>query len=402
MMANEDDFLDEFTSPKSDRNSDIDEMSSEELRQEIQQDKKRATRSLVLAVTALIAIIAICIAWFVANNVIKGGTGDVSAGTSTSFELASVGVRQTVEQDYYWNENSDGAEHKNILAAGEKKTIDSYYDIESQSEKNLSQEYNIGDNNIAWYQDSQKVMEPGASGKFEFYVIPKEEGHKDITITLKLEAYTMTHSMAYKEGESETSANSRAIRKEDEILQNLVDGHILLFRDLNSDGYSGWIPLTELDGGDDNVSGKYGNTFTLSAKADAGLASGVFEKNVPYKVTVYWVWPKYFRNYIYASRVQNGDLFSDIDNNTDYTALIDFVNNQKVMGIKGGSKLFYYKGNVNEDDDTDVDSEVADAGTRIDSSMSGELLNKCSRYYNLADEYIGNNAKFMYVSAYVE
>ena len=60
-----------------------------------------------------------------------------------------------------------------------------------------------------------------------------------------------------------------------------------------------------------------------------------------------------------------------------------------------GSKLFF-----NGEDALDVQQTVTDE--RIDSDMSSELLNTCSRYYNLADEYIGNKAKFMYVSAVVE
>ena len=209
---------------------------------------------------------------------------------------------------------------------------------------------------------------------------------------MKLEGYTLTHANNYKDGDAETTDNSRAIWIEEQKLQRFIDGHILVFRELNDDGYKGWLRPGDVSDYKDNT-GICGNTFTISAR-DVGLETGVFEKDVPYKITLYWVWPKYFRNYIYANRQQNGDLFTDIENNEDYNSLIEFINEQKEM-TGNGSKLFF-----NGEDALDVQQTVTDE--RIDSDMPSELLNTCSRYYNLADEYIGNKAKFMYVSAIVE
>lgn len=401
-MANEDDFLDEFGEKtekngetsgdlaESESNRDLEDMSSEELRQEIRREKKKAARSIVLALSALIAIIAICIAWFVANNVIKGNMSDVSADSDSAFRIASVGKRQDSELGYYWNEKTG---NKNlILDGGEEKIYSKYYDLATHTEKTGEQKYYIGNNNIAWYQDRQEVLEPGASGKLEFYVIPKETGHSSLTVTVKLEGYTLTHANNYKDGDEETTDNSRAIWIEEQRIQRFIDGHILVFRELNDDGYKGWLRPEDVSDYKDNT-GICGNTFTISAK-EVGLETGVFEKDVPYKITLYWVWPKYFRNYIYGNRQQNGDLFTDIENNEDYNSLIEFINDQKEMTGKG-SKLFF-----NGEDALDVQQTVTDE--RIDSDMSSELLNTCSRYYNLADEYIGNKAKFMYVSAIVE
>lgn len=401
-MAKEDDFLDEFGEKtekngetsgdlaESESNRDLEDMSSEELRQEIRREKKKAARSIVLALSALIAIIAICIAWFVANNVIKGNTSDLSADSDSAFRIASVGKRQDSELGYYWNEKTG---NKNlILDGGEEKTYSKYYDLATHTEKTGEQKYYIGNNNIAWYQDRQEVLEPGASGKLEFYVIPKETGHSSLTVTVKLEGYTLTHANNYKDGDEETTDNSRAIWIEEHRIQRFIDGHILVFRELNDDGYKGWLRPEDVSDYKDNT-GICGNTFTISAR-EVGLETGVFEKDVPYKITLYWVWPKYFRNYIYGNRQQNGDLFTDIENNEDYNSLIEFINEQKEM-TGNGSKLFF-----NGEDALDVQQTVTDE--RIDSDMSSELLNTCSRYYNLADEYIGNKAKFMYVSAIVE
>lgn len=398
-QAEDDDFLDEYgdasdrsrdaesvAGKKADRNSDLEEMSSDELRQEIQREKKKATRSLVLAVTALIAIIAICIAWFVANNVINGGTGDVYAGTDSRFELASTGYRQDAEKNYYLKDDTDDPK----LSAGQPAEFDRYYDIESQSWVDESNNYYLGLSGIAWYQDGQTVVEPGASGSLEFYVIPKKPGLTSMTITLKTEAYILPAGTATSETGSTVR---RAKRSDDEVLQNMIDGHVLMFRHLDEDtGYSGWIPPVATDGEDSDEAETSGNVFTITAE-DAGIADGEFEQNKLYKVTVYWVWPKYFRNYVYNSIRTNGDLFSDISSdNTDYTELLKFVNDQKNMGISGGSKLFY----SNDKTIKKVTDET------IDSNMSDDVLGLCDKYYNQADEYIGTQAGYMYISAAVE
>lgn len=398
MMANEDDFLDEFgenagrdeTSDemvkKSDPNSDLENMSSEELRREIKQDKKKATRSLVLALSALFAIIAICIAWFVANNVIKGGTSDVSAGADSKFELASSGDRQKPEENYYLKDDTDDPK----LSAGQSAEFDRYYDIYSKKWVDKKSNYYLGLSGIAWYQDGQTVVEPGASGTLEFYVIPKKSGLTSMTITLKTEAYRLLESTSTTTEDENTVR--RAKRSDDEVLQNMIDGHILMFRNLDDEGYSGWIPPVEAAGEDESDAGTYGNVFTITAK-EAGLSDGVFEENQLYKITVYWVWPKYFRNFVYNSVSLNGDLFADISSaNADYTALLEFVNKQKTMGISGGSKLFY-------SNDKTIQT-VTDKN--IDSDMADDVLKVCDKYYNQADEYIGTQAEYMYISATVE
>ena len=72
--------------------------SFDDNQQKIKTYKKKVARSFILAFTTLIAIIAICIAWFVANNRVSGTNSSVSAQSSIPFELASMGVRQEAEE----------------------------------------------------------------------------------------------------------------------------------------------------------------------------------------------------------------------------------------------------------------------------------------------------------------
>ena len=427
ILNDDDDFLDEFGESNApaarkaesagdadhDRapNRELEDMSPAELREEIQKDKKKAARSLVFALTALIAIIAICIAWFVANNVINGGTGDVSAGTDSRFEIASKGVRQEAETTYFLKDDDTLK-----LGAGTPREFDSYYDIELQTTvtsatdaEDADKTYNLGQSGIAWFQDGQTLVEPGASGKLEFYVLPKKSGLTQMTITLKTEAYYKKHpTLSGSDGQDEAAdpgnsdnntSKAKAARSDKEVLQNLVEGHILLFRHVDSaKGYSGWLEPENVGGDDVDEAGKDGYVFTITADeagvkqaGDSGKAE--FEAETLYKVTVYWVWPKYFRNYIYNTVDRIGDLFADTTpSNEDYTRLLEFVNGQKEMGISGGSKLFYSRDNTIK--------VVTDKN--IDSSMVQETLDTCSQYYNNADEYIGTNADFLYISATVD
>ena len=94
-------------------------LSPAELRAQIEEDKKKVSRSTVFLFAALIAIIAICIAWFVSNTRVHVTTGTISAQDSTLFELASVGGRTEAESEHLVDANK-----KNLLTAGNEKIMD--------------------------------------------------------------------------------------------------------------------------------------------------------------------------------------------------------------------------------------------------------------------------------------
>ena len=69
----------------------LEDLSLEELHIEIEENKRQIKRSTTLALSALVAVIALCMAWFIANNVIRATTAQISADSNSPFELASVG-----------------------------------------------------------------------------------------------------------------------------------------------------------------------------------------------------------------------------------------------------------------------------------------------------------------------
>ena len=106
-------------------------------------------------------------------------------------------------------------------------------------------------------------------------------------------------------------------------------------------------------------------------------------------MTLYWKWPQYFRNYIYTDRSTQGDLFTNVVEQSEYSNLNDFINKQKNVN---SSKLFY---DVAATDDTQITAD-------INNQMNDDTLNTCSNYYNQADEYIGKNARYVYVQIQVD
>ena len=331
----------------------IKEKTSDELLEEIAVNKRKLKRSFVFAFVALIALIALGIAWFMSNSKVTSTGTSVSAQDDRLFELASVGKRQTAEEDYLKDESK-----KSILSAGTEKTYASY--IENGTEVQKEQTYHVGTGSLAWYLDSQESILPGANGKLEFYIIPKKDDVKSVTVSFDVNGYVYT---------TEEDADERAVKSEDTILQNLIQGHILFFQQLDDVyGYQKWLKADE--------------SFVIEAPNN-----GSFKKDVPYKVTIYWIWPQYFRNYVYTQKSTQGDLFTDAANqtdNSDYARINTFINSQRTVE-PSQNKLFY------------DESGKVQVGSPINKDMAQDTLDQCSKYYNKADEYIGTNAKYIYV-----
>lgn len=327
----------------------IKEKTSDELLEEIAVNKRKLKRSFVFAFVALIAVIALGIAWFMSNSKVTSTGTSVSAQDDRIFELASVGKRQTAEASYLIDESK-----KNILSAGAERTYASY--IENGTEVQKKQTYHVGMGSLAWYLDSQESILPGANGKLEFYIIPKKDNVKSVTVSFDVNGYVYT---------TEGDVDKRAVKSEDTTLQNLMQGHILFFQQLDDvNGYQKWLKADE--------------SFMIEAPKNSS-----FKKDVPYKVTIYWIWPQYFRNYVYTQKSTQGDLFTDAANQT-YARINTFINSQRTVETRQ-NKLFY------------DESGTVQVKSDINKDMAQDTLDQCSNYYNKADEYIGTNAKCIYV-----
>ena len=331
--------------------------SFDDNQQKIKTYKKKVARSFILAFTTLIAIIAICIAWFVANNRVSGTNSSVSAQSSIPFELASMGVRQEAEEKAL----------SGSLSAGTSEQYEKYIDAETGTEVPLTAMFYIGTNSLAWHLNGQETLAPGASGDLVFYLIPKVDGLKTADVILDLAGY------------AKTDGSSNAEQIKDTQLQSLIKGHILIFKNLDDEkGYSNWI------GKYNKSEYTFSNSFTVKAPEKNG-----FQKGVPYKVTLHWIWPRYFRNYIYNLRSTEEDLFAGtLEGNETYQAINNFVNARASVSMDNYNYLFA------KDNNFKIDGSIG-------VNMSDAVLDSCSKYYNKADEYIGKTAEYVYVQIVV-
>lgn len=351
-------------------------LSVEELHVRIAEDKKKAVRSLFMALSALVVMVGFCIAWFASNHRVNATGMNIEAANAQDFQLASKGKRQEAEQKYLKNEDS-----QNILNNGTAylKNSDGKM-IAASDDTNNTEIYYAGFTNLAWRLDDDVTLMPGTSGSMTFYIIPRKENLTSANLTFTLKAY-----------EDDKKTGVAAVSKDNQ-LQNLVMGHILFFRNRDADGsYAGWIAP------DENGSYLTGNSeysFTVTPENKT-----TFEKDKPYPVTLYWIWPNYIRNYIYTN--QNGSLFTNPDS-SDYKNLLKFLNKENFQNNEAEqkySKIFYVKPDSGA---TSAKDSTGGNGNQINSNITDAVLNECNEAYNNADQYIGENARYLYVDVTVD
>lgn len=199
---------------------------------------KEILKTAVFLLATIIVIIIGSIAWFVSNDRTQATTASVSAQHDL-LRLATKGYRQSSEIMFL--DLNPGE----TLEPGQN----SYYFTEGGT--------------IALRLDSDNVsVRPGFSGEVTFYIIPKRTGALEATLYLELSGY-QTHT---------ENAVTTAKPLDDDVLNALLCGHILLFRDEN---YSDWLWTGN------------GNILRVSQSAREGE---------PIPVTFYWYWPLRYRD----------------------------------------------------------------------------------------------------------
>ena len=304
----------------------------------------------ILAVLGVIAFLAL--AWFVSNTSVTSLSGSISARNDMPYRLASVGERLEMEKKHLLSSTDNGTWGETELSSGNQQSYNSYIDNASGKTVETKQVYYMQEGEFAWRFQESIHFYPGARGKFEFYLIPQVSGLT--TVQLQLEV------LPYKN--EDRGGKLGAVPITDETLVNLLKGHLLLFTALDDNtGYSGWIGVE--------------HTITV------GKEGTYLTKDMPYKVTVYWIWPKQYRNLIYDKYTTRGDLFGSTENNTDYNNLIDYINANK-------NNFFYPKDSCND--------------LTTSNQMTQAEFDRGVIAYNAADEYIGTRVDYLYLSVNTE
>lgn len=306
---------------------------------------------MVMVFVSLFTLVFVAVAWFVQNSSVQSNSGDIEASNTVMYVLGCKGQRSETEEKHLLK-RQDGDSliwGDSQLSVGTIVNYTSYVDAATGNIVNEEIDLYTQAGEFAWCLSEPIRFYPGARGKLEMYVIPKVDGLTSISLKLDLVPCT---------AETDSNKKTGAIPIEKETLNNLIDGHILLFQSLDDvNGYSNWIETHLV---------KVENNGTALIK------------DIPYKVTVYWIWPKQYRNLIYDKFSTRGDLFSNTVNNIDYTNLMTYINS--------------HKGNVffSTEENPAYPEETSD-------HMTQDAFDKGVLYYNQADEYIGKNAKYIYI-----
>ena len=359
---------------------DFENLSPEELQERIQEEKKNARRSLRFAFTALVAIIAVCIAWFVSNTQVSGTLGTISADIR-SVELRTYGgagihddllkkvmsSEQTDSQKSFWYNLADN--NKGFFETSYDKYAINWLLSDTSNMGNYSADQSDWEG--YWKNPPQGVerqdnaIEPGSSGRLTFYAVPKYDGAVDLDMNLSLIPY-----------KAEENKFKEITEKTDKVAKDFIDGHILFFLESGTENNKKiqWLK----DG-----------TFHITIK-DA-------KKDQEYGYTLYWCWAQSFA----AAVLKDGDsylnerkvLFSEFVNGEEMRNTI--LQTDDLSMVKEPERYFYSnltKGPLSTEQKEL--NEIADMYNKSSAELSETAKNAfvdLSSYYNQADQYIGSH-----------
>lgn len=302
----------------------------------------------ILLAGAVFAFILLTAAWFVNNSRVQAGGATVSATADRKFELAAVGTT---------------GKYDNILKSILGDIVQDGDDWSSTDSTIDGKVTSNGKGDIVWVMSSDQnlknntengTIEPGSSGKLEFYVLPKDTSAKhDFTFTLTVKGYKES------DGKYIQMSNSDKFYK-------LLSGHIQFFSSCDENG-------------------KYDGRLTATASAEGITITGLKRSTDvgKTKVTIYWVWPYYVGDMILPDG--NGKLSND----KKKTLFIDKLRETtaKEMADNYGK---YFENPID-------DALKGETAEMVKGNIDEKAYNVIYTAYNNADKYIGENGEYILV-----
>jgi len=289
---------------------------------------------LVSGLFVLAAIVAIfaCLAWFAANNRVSA-TGSTIGAKAGRYTLTAAGEGESGAHVGYYERSERTPEEKDAIDG-----LDTTDAMTVTLESNLNNE-------------SAGSLYPGARGKITFTVKPLVDDLNGVTINLS-RVLKVTGNVVVEDGKTLTS--------DAQTLLGLAKGHLLFFTSCQNGYYSGRVVDSKIRI-DKSEFCKKGSSETTESK----------------EVSLYWVWPEYFQNFVLTGNTNYyKNLFAAVDDN--YVTLQADMNDNKTN---------YFFG-------TAGDKEAANAPA-VSASMTSGNTAICSALYNNADEQIGDKVKYI-------
>lgn len=392
---------------KNKKSDSLEDKSLEELHKQIEKGKRKASRSIVFAIAAIIAIIAIGVAWFVNNTRVNVTGIRISAKNGLNFELATVGESNTVDTKKSplknFIENIGGIIGENYSASDGNGTVTSA--AKSSIQWNMSGDHQnfanvVGSGIVDGTGDENIGLQPGTYGELTFYIIPKIDGAQTVNCTISLTPYVETEK---KSGAVETVNSSIAVSDgknvweiTDERVKKVLSGHIYFFmkKETGDNGlYSEWLQPDE--------NGLLHFSVDLQDET---------KKDEPKQVTIYWNWPTLMsqvllknddaylggRSQLFSQDTQDKIVRFMCDGGSKSTSNED--SGDSLTGNFDTTQFFFTK--VNGDKDADIIKgniqkihnvsweTVTDSFTRDEYSVINQL-------YNNADQFLGKTVSYV-------
>lgn len=312
----------------------------------------------------MIAFIAFAVrggfSWFVSNTQIKGSSATISSAGQADFALATVGNR---DQGVY-----DSLFGLSGTLTTERIDGTNYYIASGNSSFRLDSDKNL--NNYLADAD----LRPGNRGSFDLYVICRTD-KRDLVLRPIFSAWHVTSEVPFSYKDAFTYNDDTKTAAE------FLKGHILLFANVDEKGmYSGNIDFTE----DITINLEPATETGNKPEAHQGTHTFNWGKSVykdenteVYRLSVYWVWPEQFGNFIYTGNSYNKNLFADKDS-WDYKHFISAMESDTAY-----IKFFSVEADVDRPKIETITSATKGYQT---ATKNYELY---SGWYNAADEQIG-------------
>ena len=372
------------------------ELTAEEYRQKAQKQIellknqwKIFFRTGIIVVAAFIVMIVASIAWFVSNTRVAA-TGAAILPADMPFDLAAAGTES--------NASADRGMYDELLTVspGASREIDGkkYWSTDGSHTSicwAVTPESNM--NNTG--EDGKPTgIEPGSYGKMTFYIIPNKNGPLKVTLDLVLTGYQIADD---KKNEENVTQNDLT-EVTDPSLQQLLEGHILLFAGYNGKAgcYKGWISR---DAGEWSMRlGSETETAVLEVKNGKLTWNNTnAQKDTAYPVTIYWIWPERLESYLRKADGYSGKnplLFPE-NLSSEENALSALPENLfETMGKveENSSSNRYFRW---EDSEKFQENVTKDTLSQIREKFNPALYSMVAAYYDSADQYLGKNVQYV-------
>ncbi len=351
-----------MTDERKDRTEAMEQLPPEELAKEIEKNKRKVVRNIVFIMAAIVAFIAICIAWFVSNNRVNGILGGISAKKS-GIEIGSKGsggvhddlLKKIVNViTYHLPESGEKEEHDTSKGGSINWLL---------SDSSNMENYNGGKtfNETEGKLRKDYAMEPGTKGKLDFFIKSYEDGNLSLDFTLDIALYNMDEKTV---GKDSTAAQ-------------LLSGHILYF-----------LGETLSDGK------KIKYTWIKDGKFNIKIENAEVDKE--YEYSIYWVWPLNLSTILLNENDEflNGNKveFDDKDPALREDIIADMQTNpgRYFFSSLTGAPLGEDCAEIKE-----IPNIHANSGKTNGDTYDKQLFVDLSSYYNQADMKIGSAISFI-------